>query len=166
MNIQEGVCVHLQCSFCCSWLLSSTLSWELHHLCLFRFSAPSLHLRESTKIPLVHPLHNTIWKFSPSSKLGNHKDHFISFFILRDHFFSLPDVSVLKSIVSNMFSGLVVVSGRRVNLILVTASWKSLFQDGRSLSKPILIMWYFYLIKLYLRMLINLTKIVLLVNKI
>ena len=54
---------------------------------------------------------------------GNHSAYLVCFLFLRDHYPVVPDVQYLKNLVPCILSAFIVVSGRRVNLFLITPSW-------------------------------------------
>lgn len=80
-----------------------SLSQEIHQA-LCRFLLPALQTG--------HPLQAVSW--------GNCRAHLICFPSPRDHFPLLLDVQYFKTIASHILSSFLVVSGGRVNLVLIT----------------------------------------------
>lgn len=75
----------------------------------------------------LHPLPSALlptaaWKRSLSLKLGNHKAHLTCFLLLKDSPSFCPVPNGLHPTVSDMLSGLLVVSDQKVNLVSVTLS--------------------------------------------
>lgn len=76
------------------WYSSKSRLWSSQTLFL------SLHLRKSAGLYLGSPsLHHSL-KTLMTVILGNHRSHLICFQSLRDYYPSLPDVHVLKTVVS------------------------------------------------------------------